>query len=54
MNKQQFNNMDVLEQLEYINNNIGTESLTKYCSTLGINRSTITKRFKTLGYIFNK
>lgn len=54
MDKQQFNNMEVLEQLEYINNNIGTESLTKYCDTLGINRSTITKRFKNIGYTFNK
>ena len=54
MNKQQFDNMDTLEQIQYINNNIGTESLTKYCSTLGINRSTITKRFKNIGYTFNK
>ena len=54
MDKQTFNNMNALEQIQYINNNIGTESLTKYCDTLGINRGTISKRFKKLNYIFDK
>lgn len=54
MNKEQFNQLEVLEQLEYINNNIGSDSLTKLCNTIGLNRSTITKRFKGIGYIFDK
>ena len=54
MDKQQFDNMELLEQIQYINNNIGTESLTKYCDSLGLNRSTISKRFKSIGYFFNK
>ena len=54
MTKQTFNNIEVLEQIQYINDNIGSMSLTKYCDTLGINRGTISKRFKKLNYIFDK
>lgn len=54
MNKQQFNQLEVLEQIEYINSQLDTLSLTKLCNEIGINRSTISKRFKLKGYTFNK
>lgn len=54
MNKEQFNSMEVLEQIEYINDNIEGMSLTKLCEGIGVNRSTLTKRFKAKGYTFNK
>lgn len=54
MDKQQFNQLEVLEQIQYINNNLDNNSLTKLCDTLGVNRSTISKRFKAKGYTFNK
>lgn len=54
MNKEQFNLLEVLEQIQYINDNIEGMSLTKLCNEIGVNRSTLTKRFKAKGYTFNK
>ena len=54
MTKEEFNNIEILEQIQYINDNIGSRSLTKYCDELGISRSTLSKRFKKLNYIFDK
>lgn len=54
MNKEQFNQLEVLEQIQYINDNIEGMSLTKLCEEIGVNRSTLTKRFKAKGYTFNK
>ena len=54
MNKEQFNQLEVLEQIKYINDNIEGMSLTKLCDSMGMNRATISKRFKAKGYIFNK
>jgi hypothetical protein len=51
LNKQEFNKLDILDQVEYINNNIADTSLTKLCEAMGVNRSTITKRFKSKGFI---
>lgn len=50
MNKEQFNNLNILEQIEYINSQLDKDSLTKVCKTIGVNRSTISKRFKSKGY----
>lgn len=54
MNKEQFNNMQVSEQIQYINEMIQQKSLTKVCNDIGVNRSTITKRFKAKGFIYDK
>ncbi|MBQ8999801.1 MAG: hypothetical protein IJ086_14090 [Clostridium sp.] len=54
ISKEEFNSLEVLEQIKYINDNIGYVSLTLFCNRLGVNRTTITKRFKKLGYVFNK
>lgn len=50
MDKEQFNSLDILEQIEYINKGLETDSLTKVCKDIGIDRATIRKRFKTNGY----
>jgi len=56
MNKEQFNNMEIKEQINYINKCIieQQKSLTKICNDIGINRSTITKRFAKVGFVFDK
>lgn len=54
MNKEQFNQLEVLEQIQYINEMIQQKSLTKLCEEIGVNRSTITKRFKSKGFIYDK
>ena len=39
-----------MEQIEYINSQLDKDSLTKVCKTIGVNRSTISKRFKSKCY----
>lgn len=50
MNKQQFNNLEITEQIQYINKQLQSNSLTTVCATIGIDRATIRKRFKGRGY----
>ena len=51
MNKTEFNNLDVLEQIEYINKNLlEGNTLTNVCKNIGIGRSTIRDRFKKVSY----
>lgn len=50
MNKEQFNALEILEQVEYINKGLESESVTKVCANIGIDRSTVRKRFETNGY----
>lgn len=55
MNKDKFNNLDVMEQVEYINNLLENKrSLTSISKDLSVGRSTISERFKKLGYRYNK
>ena len=55
MNKTEFNNLDVLEQIEYINKNLlEGNTLTNGCKNIGIGRSTIRDRFKKVSYEYNK
>lgn len=56
MNKDTFNNLDIENQIEYINNRLSdnNSSITSVCSELGIGRSTIRDRFKKHGYEYNK
>lgn len=55
MNKDKFNNLDAMEQIEYINNSLKNKrSLTSISKDLSIGRSTISERFKKLGYRYNK
>lgn len=50
MNKEQFNNLGTLEQIEYINSQLDTLSLTKVCASIGIDRATVRRRFKSIGW----
>ncbi|BDR82584.1 DNA-binding protein [Clostridium tetani] len=54
MNKKEFNRLNILEQVEYINNSlIDGSTVTKVCRDIGIARSTVGGRFKKEGYYFN-
>lgn len=50
MNKEEFNALEILEQVEYINKGLELESVTKVCASIGIDRATVRKRFKRKGY----
>ena len=55
MNKTEFNSLEVLEQIEYINKSLlEGNTLTNVCKTIGIGRSTIRDRFKKVSYEYNK
>ena len=55
MNKTEFNNLDVMDQIEYINKNLlEGNTLTNVCKNIGIGRSTIRDRFKKVSYEYNK
>lgn len=50
MNKEEFNQLELIQQVEYINSQLDTFSLTKVCQNIGIDRSTVSKRFKSKGW----
>ena len=52
MNKEQFDKLPIIEQINYINQSTGT--LTTICQNINIGRSTISERFKKVGYIYSK
>lgn len=55
MNKTEFNSLEVLEQIEYINKSLlEGNTLTDICKSIGISRSTIRDRFKKVSYKYNK
>lgn len=50
MDKQQFNNLEVLEQIKYINRQLEFKSLRKICESIGIKRKAVNDKFKDVGY----
>ena len=54
MTREEFDNMEVFEQIKYINDMLDELSLTKICDKIGISRAAIGKRFKTVDFVFNK
>ena len=55
MNKKEFDKLEVLEQIEYINKSLlEGYTVTGICNYIGIGRSTIRDRFKKVGYEYNK
>ncbi|WP_298841085.1 hypothetical protein [uncultured Clostridium sp.] len=55
MDKQEFNKLDIQDQLKYINNIlVKGESLRNISSNLGISKTIIDNRFIEQCYIFNK
>lgn len=55
MNKEEFNSLEVMEQIKYINKSLkDNTTLTSISKDLGIGRSTIRDRFKKLNYTYSK
>ena len=55
MNKEQFNELQVLKQIDYINKQLkNNNSVTSVCKAIGVGRTTIRDRFKKLNYIYDK
>lgn len=54
MKKEEFNKLELMDQVDYINNNLKNNTLTKICEEIGISRSTIRDRFSKAGYSFDK
>lgn len=54
MNKEQFNKLNIEQQVEHINKSLKNTSLTKVCEGIGIDRATVRKRFKSKGYILQE
>lgn len=56
MNKSEFNNLNIKDQVQILNNKLKentTISVTKLCKELGFNKSTIIDRFTKAGYKYN-
>lgn len=56
LNKEEFNKMDKMQQLEYINRAVkdNNKSVNELCKIIGIAHSTLSDRFKSIGYKFDK
>ena len=55
MNREEFDKLEILEQIEYINKQLENKnSITSVCKNLKIGRSTIRDRFKKLDYRYSK
>ena len=55
MNRTDFDVLEVLEQIKYINKSLSEGyTVTGICNYIGIGRSTIRDRFKKVGYEYNK
>lgn len=55
MKKDQFNKLNIDNQIEYFNNKLSEgKSLTSICKSIEIGRSTISDRFKKSNYKYNK
>ena len=54
MGKDDFNKLNLKDQVEFINKNLDSKTLTEICKEIKISRSTIRERFLKQGYIFDK
>lgn len=55
MNKEKFNKLEIIDQIQYINKELqNNKSITSVSKELGIGRSTIRDRFKKANYIYSK
>ncbi|KGM94693.1 hypothetical protein Z955_14355 [Clostridium botulinum C/D str. DC5] len=55
MNRKEFDSLDIIRQIDYINKELSNgKSLTELSEKINISRSTIRKRFKKLGYLFDQ
>lgn len=54
MTREEFNNLDIMEQIEFINSELSThKTITKVCKVNDLRRQTIADNFKKYGYQFN-
>ena len=54
MDKEQFNSLEIIEQINYINDKLSEgNTLSKLAKEIGIGRSTISDRFNKVGYKYN-
>ena len=54
MDKEQFNSLEVIDQINYINDKLSEcNKLSKLAKEIGIGRSTISDRFNKVGYKYN-
>lgn len=55
MNKEQFKNIDIFEQIEHVNNILKKgKTLTSFSEEIGISRKTISKNFSKAGYKYSQ
>lgn len=55
MTKEQFNALEVLKQIDYINGQLkNNKSITSISKELGVGRTTIRDRFKKVNYLYDK
>lgn len=54
MDKNKFNKLEAMDQIEFINKELKNKSLTKISEELKISRKTIRNRFEKIGYIYDK
>ena len=55
MNKDKFKNLDVLDQIMYVNNRLKEgQSLTSFSEEINISRKTISRNFSKAGYKFSQ
>ena len=55
MNKEQFKNLDILAQIEYVNNILKEgKTLTSFSEEVEISRKTISKNFGKAGYKYSQ
>jgi hypothetical protein len=55
MNKEKFKNLDILDQIEYVNNILKEgQTLTKFSEEVEISRKTISKNFSKSGYKYSQ
>ncbi|MDK2565084.1 hypothetical protein QOZ84_16255 [Romboutsia sedimentorum] len=54
MDKNKFNKLEAMDQVEFINKELKNKSLTKISEELKISRKTIRNRFEKIGYIYDK
>ncbi|WP_317189348.1 hypothetical protein [Escherichia coli] len=50
MNKEAFNQLEIKQQVEYINGELKNNSLNSVCEVIGISEATVRDRFKRKGY----
>lgn len=54
MNRESFDKLEIIEQINFINKELKSDTLTNICKNIGVGRSTMSDRSKKAGYSYNK